>query len=659
MRLRVNGQQIIDDWTPPNATQNTGTIELQAGQRYDIILEYFNSFGGGSIKLEWNAPGAERAVVPATAFYPGAKATQAGGLTAQYFDGIELRDLKGTQTDATIDFDFSEFPPAALVPDPDGLRPRLPKDVKPGEPLTFAWSDANDNGKIEPEEITFQRGWQPGGGVIVGPDLAITLPNSMRLKPRFSAAGVPSYDLADARKRFDWLTYDPSGDGGQILDMPDGYSVATAGPIQGFHAAAKAGKGEEQLTWTYPNQWPGLHASHYARLAKETGEILGATRLLGPPFTLRSANAGDKTPFYLWGVNGNMGNIYVMTSDGLFVTTLFKDHREAKPWPDKAVRGMPLNDVSLGGESFFNTLMQASDGNIYVQNTNHIVRVDGLDTLRRLPTQKIRVTPQLLAQAQDFFVRRDAERQQSKGASTLRVALRAQSPAVDGKLDEWKDDDFVAIDGKTKVAAAVSGDTLYLAYKTGYRDLLRNKIEALPLAFKTGGALDLMIGTNADAPPDRQNPVEGDQRLLITRVGEKTVAVRYRAVVAGDKKPVPFASPTRTVSFDRVDEVGDSVRFAQGTAPIEEFHEGNVFGNRTDKYEGVAYEVAIPLSVLGLNPVAGQTLRGDLGILIGNGFQTIQRVYWNNKGTALVSDIPGEAMLTPQLWGKWQFVATP
>ena len=59
----------------------------------------------------------------------------------------------------------------------------------------------------------------------------------------------------------------------------------------------------------------------------------------------------------------------------------------------------------------------------------------------------------------------------------------------------------------------------------------------------------------------------------------------------------------------------------------------------------------MPLSVLGLKVQAGQRLRGDVGLLRGNGFQTMQRVYWSNKATAIVADVPSEAMLTPQLWG--------
>ena len=41
--------------------------------------------------------------------------------------------------------------------------------------------------------------------------------------------------------------------------------------------------------------------------------------------------------------------------------------------------------------------------------------------------------------------------------------------------------------------------------------------------------------------------LSGDERLLITQMKGKTVALIYRAVVPGTKEPVPFSSPSRTI----------------------------------------------------------------------------------------------------------------
>jgi hypothetical protein len=104
---------------------------------------------------------------------------------------------------------------------------------------------------------------------------------------------------------------------------------------------------------------------------------------------------------------------------------------------------------------------------------------------------------------------------------------------------------------------------------------------------------------------------------------------------------VKFSSPWRTVTLDRVEDVTADVQLADNGA-----------GH---------YEFSIPLKTLGVafeKVQPGTRLRGDLGVLRGNGSQTLQRVYWTNKATAIVSDVPSEAQLTPQLWG-WFELATP
>jgi hypothetical protein len=67
-----------------------------------------------------------------------------------------------------------------------------------------------------------------------------------------------------------------------------------------------------------------------------------------------------------------------------------------------------------------------------------------------------------------------------------------------------------------------------------------------------------------------------------------------------------------------------------------------------------AYEFSVPLKTLGLKGADGEMLRGDVGVLRGNGFETLHRAYWSNKASGLVSDLPSEAELTPRLWGVWK-----
>lgn len=70
---------------------------------------------------------------------------------------------------------------------------------------------------------------------------------------------------------------------------------------------------------------------------------------------------------------------------------------------------------------------------------------------------------------------------------------------------------------------------------------------------------------------------------------------------------------------------------------------------------GGNYEISITLDTLGFKPASGAMLKGDIGILRGEGNETKARVYWSNKATSIVSDVPEEAMLNPKLWGTLEF----
>src|SRR6187551_906647 len=55
VRLWVNGQQLINNWTDHGPTENRGTIALTAGQRYDLRLEFYENAGGATVTLSWSS----------------------------------------------------------------------------------------------------------------------------------------------------------------------------------------------------------------------------------------------------------------------------------------------------------------------------------------------------------------------------------------------------------------------------------------------------------------------------------------------------------------------------------------------------------------------------------------------------------------------------
>lgn len=69
VRLWVDGQLLIDNWTDHSATTDTGTISLQGGTRYDIRMEYYENGWDAVAKLEWSSPSQSRQIIPSDRLY--------------------------------------------------------------------------------------------------------------------------------------------------------------------------------------------------------------------------------------------------------------------------------------------------------------------------------------------------------------------------------------------------------------------------------------------------------------------------------------------------------------------------------------------------------------------------------------------------------------
>lgn len=529
---------------------------------------------------------------------------------------------------------------------PEGTMPE--KDSPPPDKqATFAWSDADGDGRPQPDEVQCAAGRTRG--VTVMNDLSFVAAQSGDKAARFAAAidagGIPRYDVAKPVRLGPPANPTASSGGNQALAEPGGWTITT-NAMAPYSPASLGGMFKGEPRWSYPSPWPGLHASHEAAVPDRPGMVVGHTRLLG------GWVKGPLGPMFC--INGNMGNMYLFTADGLFVGTFFHDIRRRPNWSAPvATRNMDVTDVSLHDENFWPSITQTADGKVFLVDgaRTSLVRVDGLESLKAIPETTLSVTAEDLGRAAEWFARAETKRQAERGSGILSVPLRATPPTVDGKLDDWPaTTDWASIDRRgvkanfnsdskpyeVTAAAAVSGDHLYAAWRTTEKNLLANTAETANAPFKHGGCLDIMLATDATAPADRAAPVPGDLRLLVTRVKDKPLALVYRAKVPGTKEPVPFSSPWRTVNIDVVEDVSDSVSLATDGAG--------------------SYEVSVPLSALEWQPKPGETFKADIGVLRGANGQTTQRVYWANKATAITADVPSEAELTPKLWGKWKIV---
>lgn len=75
VRLWVNNQLLINNWTDHAPTENSATIALVANQRYEIRMEYFENGGGAVARLSWSSPSQAKQVIPQACLYSGLPAT--------------------------------------------------------------------------------------------------------------------------------------------------------------------------------------------------------------------------------------------------------------------------------------------------------------------------------------------------------------------------------------------------------------------------------------------------------------------------------------------------------------------------------------------------------------------------------------------------------
>lgn len=471
----------------------------------------------------------------------------------------------------------------------------------------------------------------------------------LRFRPvEVQADGLPIYDLTQFEKIIE-APYNQKSAGTNVHQFRDGRYLLTGGPIVGYSP-----EGEEQ--WIYHSEWPSLHAGHASPQSPQfSGQVIATTRMIGDSFTPPEGDAGP-----LWAINGNRGLIYLFTADGFLVDTLFNYRNQGRLWnfPEHD-RGMDVTDANLGDETFNPTLVQFDDGGVYLnagKTSSSITKVNGLESIQRFDAAPVSITIDDLNKIKQYNLDLAAWERSKEGSSELRIP-KASPITIDGEVEEWIYPQWVTVQEErfgagfggrdvvyTQAALSYDDENLYVVLRSRGRNVLKNEGGSIHELFTTGGALDIHLAS-WDPSSGRKNPVEGDVRLLIAQVGKEIKAFRFRPVVPGTKEPIEYYSTVVQTTIDQVDDVSDQIQVGTGKIQITE-------RKKTVSLEQI--EFAIPLAVLGWNPKELPETIGDIGILAGDGGKTVSRLYWHNKATGIVSDIPSEAKLQPSMWGTWK-----
>jgi hypothetical protein len=83
VRLWVNGQLLINNWTDHGATENSGTIALTAGQKVDLRLEFYENGGAATVTLSWSSASRPKQIIPQLQLYPPVSGGGGGGTTTR------------------------------------------------------------------------------------------------------------------------------------------------------------------------------------------------------------------------------------------------------------------------------------------------------------------------------------------------------------------------------------------------------------------------------------------------------------------------------------------------------------------------------------------------------------------------------------------------
>lgn len=498
----------------------------------------------------------------------------------------------------------------------------------------FTWTDLNDDGNLQTNEVAFGKleydgkllteasaawNWRMNDHFIAAANAGNN--RIVFFTPKgFSEQGYPIYDVPRNTV---------AGNGQALMPDSKGNAIVLGGPMTSLTP-------EGEIRWKYRNEWPGLHAGHLTTaLGDEPGVLIAPTRIWG--IVPVNDDIGEVVAF-----NSNLGCTYLMTAeDGLFIDRVFRDQRVGLLWNTVAPPSPDvLAETSLYDEHFGGTLQKihCTDGidrYYYVCGKNHcsVVELSGLNDIRRLRGSTLNVTPQQISDAQ-------AERQRLAARSVEPKILTVSKVAtgditIDGNAKEWPKERTEGF------ALAYDDERLYVLFQgQDDRATFENKGANPMELFKTGDVVDVMLQTDSSAAPTRMSAESGDMRLSFSIYEGKPVCVRYDFVVPGYKgERVPFSSPWRTTWCDRVGFID--------AAKIQIQRRNGYF----------TLEASVPLTDIRLSPKKLGSTRGDVGRVMSDdsGTRATRRVYWANKNTAILSDLPSEAALQPDLWGLFRF----
>jgi hypothetical protein len=515
--------------------------------------------------------------------------------------------LGNLRTPAFVDMNALAFPPGQQ----EEAKRRLSDH--------WQWTDTNGDGHAQLEELTdsSRSTWGLYWGSWLGDDLSIWsatmygsgdvyripvaswLPNGAPVypEPGKQAALFKAYGSVISS-----VMPGAGGDGVYVLEK----AKAAQDSGSRWEAVSKYDLSGKRL-WSYRPTW-----TEFALEAPlpQPGLVIGAFKFIG--------EAKLDNGLKVIGVNGYYGQFNLLTSEGLWVAALGKDSRT----------GPAADENAVWCENFSGTLFRNRDnGKVYLMGGETDLRiweVTGLDSMKKAE-QPFDLRPEDVQAAV-------ATLPAATAPATKRIRARSFTPVIDGEPQEWSFDAGTPIDGgegrSGRIHVAYDQRNLYIMASVDDASPWANAGSDYGLLFTSGDSINLMLST-----PEAT-------RILIAPMNGETATVIYRSDSHGKAKEArTFSSPTGSVEFAAV----TLSRTSKAAVSRQAGH--------------YVVEASIPLSEIGIHPVPGTVLRGDVGIVFSDasGRKGVRRSFYYDHDTAIINDIPSEARLAPSRWGDITF----
>lgn len=482
------------------------------------------------------------------------------------------------------------------------------KHASPGK----VWTDLNENGVVDPGETVegFQGRTHYWSNGWVRPDLTLITPDQLVYPLKsLTAGGVPIYDFTHPETLPNHFTPDfTSNRSGTI-------AIDAAGNISdGIHYATVDGR-----TGSYPNPY----SRHDAPAARRG--------LLIAPFRTNGVVEGVPGVGSITAISGDRGEWFLMSMDGLYLSSILQDSKG----------DVTLDHTYVGQESFGGFIWRDEKGRVLAQlgaASYRIVEITGLDTVRK-STQPINLTAAQVSAGVELAESRLADRPQEPEALVVNRIRKMPSEPI---AADTRSADALIAGGATfrvqeegdpsrwfRASLVHNGRDLAIMWQVNDANPWKNSEGRFTHAFIGGDAVDLQLDI-----PDR-----GPVRLLAAPLNGKNTAVYWQRTAAQKDNATTYVvsnNPGNAQSFDIVKRL-DTAKLSVNVGQF-----------------GYAVLMTVPLADLGIKPTEVDQLKGIIGVIYSDpsGTDRASRLYWHDKATGLVSDVPSEAAINPAKWGQ-------